>query len=158
MKTSIIFLGLVALSFTNANAATNFKSQDLNQQESATVYVDSTNEQNQLVLNSQEVIESTPNYTDADTLVFSPSSVVKSSYLKTMEDEVAENKQIIDSREEIYQPLSIGYTTTDRITENNQIIESNVSNEAAPLDFKKINRKVRPAVISSAIKAKSLKL
>ena len=39
MKTTIIFLGLVALSFTNANATTEFETQVLDQQESATLIV-----------------------------------------------------------------------------------------------------------------------
>lgn len=155
MKRSIIFLGLVALSFTNANATT-FKSQDLDQQESATVTVENTQEQSQALLNQETSNETTVN-TEADTAVFSPNSVMK-SVVKTTTEVIAEDKQIIDSKEEAYQPISIGYTVEDRIAEDNQIIESTTLSEAFPLDFNKINRSLKPVVINSAIKVKGLKL
>ena len=131
MKSTIIILGLVALTFTTAQAANEFKSQDLDQQESATLNVENTQEQNQLAFVNEE--------NENETTVFSPDSVIKSTYVKTVEDIITENKSITEAQEEITQPLSFETTLEDRITEDNQIIESTVSNELFPLDFDKIS-------------------
>ena len=128
MKTSIIFLGLVALSFTNANAATKFETEVLDQQESATLILEAS---------SNEVSNET------DTAVFNPNSVIKTTYVKTIEDVIAENKLITESKEEAVQPLSLDTTLEDRIEEDNQIIESTISKEFFPLDFEKINSKTQ---------------
>lgn len=127
-KTSIIFLGLVALSFTNANAATEFDTQVLDQQESATLIVETSN---------HEVANET------DTTVFNPSSVIESTNAKTAEDIMAEDKLITESQVEEFQPLSIDTTIDSKISENNQIIESTVSDEVYPLNFEKINHTVK---------------
>lgn len=154
MKTTIIFLGLVALSFTNANATTVFETQFLDQQESATVIVESTIKQNQLIL-VEETSNNTGEINEADKAVFSPNTVVK-SYAKTIEDVVAEDKLITEGKEVGYQPLTLGYTFEDRIAEENQIIEGTISNEVFPLDFNKIDR---PAKINNnAIVTSDLKL
>ena len=44
---------------------------------------------------------------------------------------------------ENFLPLSIERTIEDYISEENKIIESNISNEVYPLDFKKINPSVK---------------
>ena len=134
-KKSIIILGLVVLSFTNAKAANEFKSQDLDQQESATLNVENTQEQNQLAFVNEE--------NENETTVFSPDSVIKSTYVKTVEDIITENKSITEAQEEIAQPLSLETTLEDRIAEDNQITESNISKEFFPLDFEKINSKLQ---------------
>ena len=151
MKSTIIILGLVALTFTTAQAANEFKSQDLDQQESATLNVENTQEQNQLAFVNEE--------NENETTVFSPDSVIKSTYVKTVEDIITENKSITEAQEEITQPLSFETTLEDRITEDNQIIESTVSNELFPLDFDKINHSVKcENVNKNAIKTADLKL
>ena len=149
MKNSIIILGLVVLSFTNAKAANEFKSQDLDQQESATLNVENTQEfSNNIVENNSD-----------DTVIFNPNTVIKSTYVKTVEDIIAEHKSITEAQEEIAQPLSLETTIEDRIAENNQIIESNVSNELFPLDFDKINHIVKCVNVNkNAIKTADLKL
>ena len=129
MNSSIIFLGLVALSFTNANAATEFETQVLDQQESATLILETSN--------NNEVSNET------DTIVFNPNSVITTTYVKTIEDSIAENKLITESKEEAVQPLSLETTIEDRIAEDNQIIESTISKEFFPLDFEKINSKIQ---------------
>lgn len=150
MKSSIFFLGLVALSFTTVNATTAFETQVLDQQESATVFVENTNEQSQLIL-----AEETSNNTgDANAAVFSPNSVIK-TYAKTTEEVVAEDKLITEHKEVAYQPIALGYTFEDRMAEDNQIIEGNISNEVFPLDFNKINCTAKinnNAVINADIK------
>ena len=129
MKSSIIFLGLVALSFTNANAATEFETQVLDQQESATLIIETSG--------NDEVSNET------DTVIFNPASVIETNYVKTIEDVIAENKLITESKEESVQPLSLETTIEDKIAEDNQIIESTVSKEFFPLDFEKINSKIQ---------------
>jgi predicted acylesterase/phospholipase RssA len=157
MKSSIIFLGLVALSFTNANAAANFKSQDLDQQEFATLNVENTQSQNQLVFNQE--ISNTEESTDNDTIVFDPKTVVKVINVRTAEERIAEDKLITESKEEQFQPLSLGFTQKDRIEEDNQIIESTISNEFFPLDFEKINQNVKCIIYNNnALKVNDLKL
>lgn len=128
MKSSIIFLGLVALSFTNANATTKFETEVLDQQESATLILEASN---------NEVSNET------DTTVFNPNSVIKTTYVKTIEDVIAENKLITETKEEAIQPLELNTALEDRINEDNQIIESTISNEFSPLDFQKINSKTQ---------------
>ena len=134
MKSSIIFLGLVALSFTNANATTKFETEVLDQQESATLILEASN---------NEVSNET------DTAVFNPNSVIKTTYVKTIEEVIAENKLITESNEEAVQPLSLDTTLEDRINEDNQIIESTISKEFFPLDFEKINRKTQCSKVYS---------
>ena len=128
-KIAIIFLGLVALSFTTAKAANEFKSQDLDQQELATLTVETSN--------INEVLNET------DTAIFNPASVIKKAYVKTIEDVIVENKLITESKEETVQPLYLETTVEDRIAEHNQIIESTISKESFPLDFEKINSKIQ---------------
>ena len=129
MKTSIIILGLVALSFTNANATTEFETQVLDQQESATLILETSS--------NNEVSNET------DTAIFNPASVIETTYVKTIEDVIAENKLITESQDETLQHLSLETTIEDRISEDNQIIESTISNEFFPLDFEKINSKIQ---------------
>lgn len=145
MKSTIIILGLAVLSLTTVNAANEFKSQDLDQQEFATVNVDT-------VQFSCATIENNT----TDTAFFNPSSVITTSYVKTVEEVIAENKLITESKEEVTQPLSIATTLEDRIAEDNQIIESDISKEVFPLDFNKINQ--RATVNNNAIMVTELKL
>jgi hypothetical protein len=153
MKSSIILLGLVVLSFTNANATTEFETQVLDQQETATVNVENTQDENQLVFAAHEV--SAEEATEA----LDPQSVLKTVYTKTAEDRIAEDRSITESKEENVQPLSLGYTLEDRIAEDNQIIESQISNEVFPLDFDKINRSVITIINNNnALKVTELKL
>ena len=139
MKTTIIFLGLVALSFTNANATTEFEAQVLDQQESATVVY------NNVVADETEAA------------VFNPNSVI-TTYVKTVEDIIAENKVITERIDENVLPLSLETTIEDRIAEDNQIIESTISNEVYPLDFEKINRTVKSVKVYNTAITADLKL
>jgi hypothetical protein len=129
MKSSIIILGLVALSCTNANATTEFETQVLDQQESATLILETSS--------NNEVSNET------DTAIFNPASVIETIYVKTIEDVIAENKLITGSQDETLQYLSIETAIEDRISEDNQIIESTTTNEFSPLDFEKINSKIQ---------------
>lgn len=139
MKTTIIFLGLAALSFTNSNAANELIAQDLVQQDLATVNVVNAQQQSQLVLVNKEVSKITFENTGEEATIFNPASVIKSTYNKTLEEVIAENKLVTDTCEDVYQPIALEMSPEDRIAERNQIVESNVDNEYYPLDFEKIN-------------------
>lgn len=128
MKSTIIILGLVVLSFTNANAATEFENQVLDQQESVSLIFESSD---------------TGVSNETETTIFDPKSVITTTYAKSLEEVIAENKLITEAKEEMVQPLSIATTIEDRIAEDKQIIESTVSDEVFPLDFKKINSKIQ---------------
>ena len=158
MKTSINFLGLVALSFTSVNATNEFKSQDLDQQEFATLTSVERNSVSQLG-NANPESEITVLRNTADTAIFSPNSVMKAAYVKTTEEVIAENKLITESKEEADQPLSIDFALENRIAEDTQIIENTNLNVTYPLDFEKINRNVKATKVNNnAIITADLKL
>lgn len=142
-KTSMIFLGLVALTFTTANAATEFETQVLDQQESATYNVVNAQNESQLVFVSEGFSNNIIENSEADVAIFNPNSVIKTTYVKTIEEVITENKLITEGQEDITQQLSIATTIEDSIAEDNQIIESHVSNEVYPLDFNKINHAIK---------------
>lgn len=67
-------------------------------------------------------------------------SVIASNYKKSIEEVIADDKKITESKEEVYQPLYYGSTVEEVIKQDNQIIESNLSDEYYPLDFDLINK------------------
>ena len=138
MKSSIIFLGLVALSFNTTNAANAFKSANLDQQEFATISVDNNQQESKIVF-----ADSSSSTIEADAAIFNPSSVIKTVYVKTTEELIAENNLITQNTQAETQPLSIDFTLENRIEEDNQIIESTISNVTYPLDFEKINHNLK---------------
>lgn len=143
MKTSNIFLAVVALSFITTKASNVAKSLDLDQQELASLTIENTKQEIQLVLVNQEFSIDTIKSSNNDSEIFYPTSVIKETYVKTVEDVIFENKLITETQEEEFQPLSIETTIEDQIVEDNQIIESTISNELFPLDYKKINSKIQ---------------
>jgi hypothetical protein len=63
-------------------------------------------------------------------------AIITTSYIKSIEEAIAEDNKIIESAME-------DNATSDierRINEDNQIIESNITYEVYPLDFKNLNR------------------
>jgi hypothetical protein len=66
--------------------------------------------------------------------------IISSHYKKSIEEIIKEDKQITESKEELFQPLSIEPTIEDYIRMNNQIIDSTLSDEVYPLDFELINQ------------------
>lgn len=142
MKKSIIILGLVVLTFTTAKASNEFKSQDFDQQELSILNVANIQQENQLGSVNTE-LPSSYESNENETTIFNPTSVIKTLYVKTIEEVIAENKLITETQEEIANPLSIETTIEDKIAEDNQIIESTISNEFFPLDFEKINNKMQ---------------
>ncbi len=159
MKSTIIFLGLVALTLTTTNAANEWKSQDLDQQELTTLNVAETQNGSQLAFVNQVTLSSVTENNSTEEGIFNPSSVITTSNVKTAEELIAENILIIESQEESIQPLYNVTTIEDRIAEDNQIIESTISNEVYLLDFEKINSAFKSVKINNnAIITADLKL
>ncbi|WP_284653446.1 hypothetical protein [Flavobacterium terrisoli] len=144
MKTTIIFLGLAVLNFTNGKAGNELNAQDLVQQDLATVSVENAQQQSQLTFVKNEISKITFENTGDEAAIFNPNTVIQSNYAKTAQDLVNENKLITETcGEDAYQPISLEMSLEDRIAESNQVIESSVDTEFYPLDFKKINGSVQ---------------
>lgn len=143
MKTTIIFLGLAVLGFNNNITANELNAQDLVQQDLATVSVDNDQKQNQLVFVNKEISKITFENTGEETTIFNPTSVIKSTYSKTLDEVITENKLITDTCEDSYQPISLEMSAEDIVAERNQIVESTVDTEYYPLDFERINRSLK---------------
>ncbi|MFN3754650.1 hypothetical protein [Flavobacterium sp.] len=155
MKSTIIFLGLAVIGFNNISTANELSTQDLVQQDLATVSIDNE-QQNQLVFANKEVSKITFENTGEETTIFNPSSVIKSTYTKTLNEVIAENKLVTDTCEDSYQPIALEMSAEDILAERNQIVESTVDTEYYPLDFEKINRSLKnnkPSINNMAVPA-----
>ncbi|MBP6557566.1 MAG: hypothetical protein KAX93_03970 [Flavobacterium sp.] len=139
MKTTIIFLGLAVLGFNNNITANELNAQDLVQQDLTTVSVDNAQKQSQLILAKNEISKLAIENTVEEAIIFNPTSVIKSTYFKTAEEVIAEDKLVTDTCEDVYQPIKLEMSAEDIVLERNQIVEGNVDNEYYPLDFEKIN-------------------
>lgn len=157
MKSKIIFLGMVALSFINANATTVFENEVLDQQESVTFNLENVQHEKQLILETENTTSRTLE-SNSDTTVFDPKTVINSDYKKAVEEVIADNKLITGDKEEAFSPLELEIVTQDRITENGQIIEDTISNEIFPLNFDKIAGSAKCAKDSANATRKDLKL
>jgi len=141
MKTTIIYLGIVAMTFITKSNAAEFKFQDLNEQEVTTINLENI-QQDSAMVSVNELSKKSFDINTDDAAIFNPNSVLETNYSKSATEIIAENKLVIDNKEEEYKPLSIETRLEDKINEDNQIIESQISNEEYPLDFEKINRSI----------------
>jgi hypothetical protein len=150
MKTTIIFLGVAAFSFTNIIAANELKEQTFDKQQEFTAAVlENISQENGLIAKNQEFLKNIEGIDTNDTAIFNPTSVVKPSNVKTMEEIISENNLITETTEVVYLPITLEKTIEDSIVEFNQIIESNDTNEVYPLDFEKINRSLQCLKVSN---------
>lgn len=138
MKSTIIFLGLALLTVTNTRANQLLEQEVLQQDAVAVNSV--TIQKADLIFNRVQSLKSATIDNTGDTAVFNPESVLKTTSVKTVEETLKENKLITEADQEIYQPLCLEMSVQDKIQEDNQIIESTISEEVFPLDFEKINR------------------
>jgi hypothetical protein len=138
MKSTIMFLGLALLTVSTTKA-NELQAQEVMQQEVATITVET---KQQLNLNLSDIISFKIGKADntGDTAIFNPETVFKTDYSKPMQEVINEDKLLTEAQEEVYQPLCLEMSVLDKIQEDNQIIESNISEEVFPLDFEKINR------------------
>ena len=138
MKSTITFLGLALLTVSSVKA-NELLVQQVMQQETATIVV--TNQQSDSTGASTISLQTMEDANSGDSAFFNPESVLKVSYSKPIDQVVKEDMLVTEAQEEVYQPLCIEMSVQDKIQEDNQIIESNISEEVFPLDFEKINRK-----------------
>lgn len=138
MKSTITFLGLALLTVSGVKA-NELLVQEVMQQETATISV-VTNQPSDSISASTLSLKATADANTGDTAFFNPESVLKVSYSKPIDQVVKEDMLVTEAQEEVYQPLCIEMSVQDKIQEDNQIIESNISEEVFPLDFEKINR------------------
>lgn len=152
MNKSIIILGILAVMFTNPSHATTIAKEQQNQevefapsQTNSDMNLISSSETKIGILNKPEVI------LDSQSKIIESVSTISTNYKKSIEEIIAEDKKIIESNEETYLPLYYDSTIEKEIKLNNQIIESNLSNEVYPLDFDLINK------LSSEVKVQEFK-
>lgn len=138
MKSTITFLGLVLLTVSSVKA-NGLLVQEVMQQETATISV-VTNQPSDSISASTLSLKATEDATPGDTAFFNPESVLKVSYSKPIDQVVKDDMLVTEAQEEVYQPLCIEMSVQDKIQEDNQIIESIITDEVFPLDFEKINR------------------
>ncbi|WP_395633684.1 hypothetical protein [Flavobacterium sp.] len=138
MKSTITFLGLALLT-VNGIKANELLFQEVMQKETATITV-VTNQQSDSACDSTIALKTKEEANTGDNAFFNPESVLKVSHNKPIDQVVKEDMLVTEAQEEVYQPLCIEMSVQDKIQEDNQIIESNISEEVFPLDFEKINR------------------
>lgn len=138
--------------FTNPSHATTIAKEQQNQevefapsQTNSDMNLISSSETKIGILNKPEVI------LDSQSKIIESVSTISTNYKKSIEEIIAEDKKIIESNEEAYLPLYYDSTIEEEIKLNNQIIESNLSDEVYPLDFDLINK------LSSEVKVQEFK-
>ena len=147
MKNSVLILGVALVSFSTISNAKNTVTLPYQSLENIIVSDDIIETQN----NAAGKFEKPFLAEEAD--VFNPETVIAYNP-KTIEENITEGDKIVESMREIIaqsdlitentssdkiSPLYIERTISDEITEMELIIESNITNEVKPLDFKKIN-------------------
>lgn len=119
MKTTFIYLGVVALSFNYT-----IEAKVLEGFHSSTQLIQ--------VFTTNEGIDT------SDAEIFNPNSVIITSSERRIEEVVAENILVTEFAKEVYQPIGLESTIEDVINENNMIIENESNNEVYSLNFEKI--------------------
>jgi hypothetical protein len=152
MNKSIIILGILAVMFTNASHAKTIAKEQQGQevefaqsQSNFDMNLISSSETKLGILNKPEVI------LDSQSKITESVSTISTNYKKSIEEIIAEDKKNVESKEEAYQPLYYGRTLEEEIRLDNQIIESNLSDEVYPLNFDLINK------LSSEVKVQEFK-
>lgn len=139
MKTSIIYLGLILSTLTTSNASNGLILQDADQQNFTLLSMVNSDQNNYATTVSQKEGKIDADTTNSDLVIFSPSTVIANTNVKTIEEIIAEDKLITENSDEAPQYLSIETTEEDKIAEQNLIIESTITDEVFPLDFERIN-------------------
>jgi hypothetical protein len=139
MKTSIIYLGLILSTLTTSNASNGLNLQDADQQNFTLLSMVNSDQNNYATTVSQKEGKIDADTTNSDLVIFSPSTVIANTNVKTIEEIIAEDKLITENSDEAPQYLSIETTEEDKIAEQNLIIESTITDEVFPLDFERIN-------------------
>lgn len=127
--------------FTNTSHA-NVVAKEQQVQEVEFAKAESNLEMNLVSLSETKIgVLNKPEVTlDSQSKIEEAVSVIASNYKKSIGEIIADDKRITESKEEVYQPLYYGRTVEEVIRQDNQIIESDLSDEFYPLDFDLINK------------------
>ena len=159
MKTSIIYLGLILSTLTTSNASNGLNLQDADQQNFTLLSMVNSDQNNYATTVSQKEGKIDADTTNSDLVIFSPSTVIANTNVKTIEEIIAEDKLITENSDEAPQYLSIETTEEDKIAEQNLIIESTITDEVFPLDFERINSASKSIQINAtSLKTAAIKL
>lgn len=140
MKSTIVYLGILATMFVNTTVANGIAKEDQNSDLAATESnIDSVSSTFENTLKKPEVTSE------------SESIVNVTTNSKSTEEIIEEDKKITEYQDEFYYPLIIDRTVEEVIKEDNQIIESTVTDQAFPLDFELIKK------YENALKSEELK-
>lgn len=129
MKSSIVYLGILATVFTSASYATANQQQQSVRLELTASQVQSTPVLNKPAIPAESV----------QTIIQSVATMT-TNIIKPVEQIIQENKLITDTPNEVYQPLTIDTSFDDRIQIDNQIIDNNQTDEVYPLNFDYYNQ------------------
>ena len=129
MKSSIVYLGILATVFTSASYATANQ-----QQQSVRLELTASQVQSTPVL-SKPAIPAESVQTIAQSV-----ATMTTNIIKLVEQIIQENKLITDTPNEVYQPLTIDTSFDDRIQIDNQIIDNNQADEVYPLNINYYNQ------------------
>lgn len=136
MNKSIIYLGLLSAMFINSSFAGNVASEQQNL-ETEFSRVETTSGLNSV---SNSNLQKPMVNLESESEIKESVAVLSSNYKKSIEETIEDDKKITESQEVPFQPLYLGTTIEDIIRIDNQIIESTLFNEVAPLDFELINK------------------
>ena len=136
MKKSIIYLGIFASMCINTSYA---KTVELDQQSIGTE-VSRTESNSDLNVTSENNLSKPIVNIESEGKLTESIEIISSHYKKTIEEIIKIDQKITDYNEPIYQPLSIEPTIEDYIRLNNQIIDSNSTNEISPINFELIEQ------------------
>lgn len=138
MKKSIIYLGIAVVAFTNVTSALS------SQQSFNTEYLSLTQ-----TVQSEQTTDATTTGNDSlekksgkecgGSSSINPETIVSTPYTKTMEEIIAENNQIIES--EISNDL-LEKASEESIVEDNQIIDVTLGGEVGPLYSEKTTEEI----------------
>ena len=146
MKTTIIYLGVFALTvFTNCNAENVVKKELLSQNQQQITNLFLVNEQNENLVttieDSKAVLLKDTNVADDEATLS-----ITTTYTRVIEEVIAEDNLITESPEDDVQVAPFDASILKVIAEDNKIIESTKTDEFNPLDFEFINQNVIPNV------------
>ena len=129
MKSTIVYLGILATMFVNTTVANGIAKEDQNLDQDATeLNLNSVTATFETTLKKPEVAsESEVSFTG-----------IVVNTVKSFEEIIEEDKNITEYKDEFYYPLILDRTIEEVIQEDNQIIESTMTNEVFPLDFELI--------------------
>ncbi len=146
MKTTIIYLGVFALTvFTTCNAANEVNKELVNQNQQEITKLFLVNEQNDNLVATTE---------DSKIALLKDTNVVEdvaalsvaTATTRAIEEVIAEDNLITESPEDEVQVAPFDASVLKVIAEDNKIIESPKADDFSPLDFEFINQNIVPNV------------